>query len=45
MPRTLLPFVEKLQLELSAEMKLGYESTFFTDNNNHEDFLKELKLK
>lgn len=42
---TLLPFVEKLQLELSAEMKLGYESTFFTDNNNHEDFLKELKLK
>ena len=42
---TLLPFVQKLQVDLTKEMKLGYESDMFSHNSYHETFFKELKLK
>lgn len=40
----LLPYVERLQLDLSKEMKLGYESNMFSKNPYQEKFLKELNI-
>jgi hypothetical protein len=41
----LLKFVEKLQLQLGVEMQLGYESNFFNENQFHEKFMEELRIK
>jgi hypothetical protein len=42
---TLMDFTEKLILDLSKEMNLGYESNFFGKNPYDEKFMNELGIK
>src|SRR5690606_19884490 len=39
-PWILLPFVEQVQFDLIKEMKLGYTSSFFSDNPYDQEFKK-----
>lgn len=42
---TLLPFVEKILVDLSKEMNLGYESNLYAENPDFEKFKKELNIQ
>lgn len=42
---TLMDFIQKLILDLSKEMNLGYESNFFGKNPYDEKFMNELGIK
>ena len=42
---TLMDFIEKLILDLSKEMNLGYHSNFFGKNPYNEKFIKELGIE
>ena len=42
---TLMDFTEKIILDLSKEMNLGYESNFFGKNKYDERFMNELGIK
>tara|TARA_R100000306_G_C4332512_1_gene120982 strand:- start:114 stop:731 length:618 start_codon:yes stop_codon:yes gene_type:complete len=43
-PWILLPFIEKCQIELIREMKLGYENNIYSENPFEKEFKKELNI-